>query len=181
MAKRDEKPNLEPNEERKSSMRYLIMAAVLVAVGSGPALASGNHAGGHGEKAGTMAIGMPGKSAKAKRTVDITMSERDDGTMRFEPALIKVSQGETVRLRFQNQGQLDHEFVMDVHESIMEHKALMEKFPEMEHADPNSIRLAPGEKGEIIWTFANAGEFDFACLIPGHYDAGMKGDIEVGH
>ena len=43
--------------------------------------------------------------------------------------------------------------------------------------DPNSIRLAPGTRGEIIWNFANAGELGFACLIPGHYDSGMKGDI----
>lgn len=162
-------------------MRYLTIAAVLVAVGSGPALASGNHAGGHGDKAGSMPIGMPGKSAEANRTVNITMSEKDDGTMRFEPAVLEVTQGETVRLKFHNDGKLEHEFVMDVHEGILEHKALMEKFPEMEYADPNSIRLAPGGKGEIIWTFANAGEFGFACLIPGHYDAGMKGDIKVAH
>jgi uncharacterized cupredoxin-like copper-binding protein len=57
----------------------------------------------------------------------------------------------------------------------------MEKFPEMEHADPNAIRLAPGARGEIIWTFANAGEFSFACLVPGHYDSGMKGDISVAN
>ena len=80
-----------------------------------------------------------------------------------------------------NKGKIDHEFVMDVHEGIMEHKALMEKFPEMEHADPNAIRLAPGSRGEIIWTFANAGEFGFACLVPGHYDSGMKGDITVAN
>ena len=125
-----------------------------------------------------MAIGKPGKAGKAKRTVNISMSEKDDGKMMFQPAVLKVKKGETVRLKFVNKGELDHEFVMDVHEGIMEHKALMEKFPEMEHADPNSIRLAPGKRGEIIWTFTNAGDFGFACLIPGHYDAGMKGDIE---
>jgi uncharacterized cupredoxin-like copper-binding protein len=30
-----------------------------------------------------------------------------------------------------------------------------------------------------VWTFNRAGEFHFACLIPGHYDAGMKGLIIV--
>ena len=162
-------------------MKRILAAAVLMAVSSGAALATGTHAGGHGDEAGTMAIGNPGKAGKAKRTVDITMSENDDGKMMFHPAVLKVKQGETVRLTFVNKGQVDHEFVMDVHEGIMEHKALMEKFPEMEHADPNSIRLAPGARGEIVWTFANAGEFGFACLIPGHYDSGMKGDISVAH
>jgi uncharacterized cupredoxin-like copper-binding protein len=162
-------------------MKRILIAALLLAAIPGAALATGNHAGGHGEEAGTMAIGKPGKAGKAKRTVNITMSENDDGKMMFQPAVLKVKQGETVRLKFVNKGQVDHEFVMDVHEGIMEHKALMEKFPEMEHADPNSIRLAPGARGEIVWTFANAGEFGFACLIPGHYDSGMKGDISVAH
>jgi uncharacterized cupredoxin-like copper-binding protein len=162
-------------------MKRILTAALLLAAIPGAAFATGTHAGGHGEEAGTMAIGKPGKAGKAKRTVNITMSENDDGKMMFQPAVLKVKQGETVRLKFVNKGQVDHEFVMDVHEGIMEHKALMEKFPEMEHADPNSIHLAPGSRGEIIWTFANAGEFGFACLIPGHYDSGMKGDISVAH
>ncbi|TIU17743.1 MAG: copper oxidase, partial [Mesorhizobium sp.] len=128
-------------------MKHIIAAAVLMAVSSGAALAGGTHAGGHGDKAATMAIGSPGEAGKAKRTVNISMSETDDGKMMFQPAVLKVKQGETVRLKFVNKGQVDHEFVMDVHEGIMEHKALMEKFPEMEHADPNSIRLAPGARG----------------------------------
>ena len=99
--------------------------------------------------------------------------------MVFEPAVLKVKEGETIRLKFQNTGETDHEFVMDTPAAIQEHKALMQKFPEMEHADPNSIRLAAGGKGEIIWTFAKSGEFGFACLIPGHYESGMKGDITV--
>ena len=61
----------------------------------------------------------------------------------------------------------------------MEHKAVMEKFPEMEHDDPNSIRLAPGKSGEIVWKFTNDGTFKIACLIPGHYDAGMHGNVVV--
>jgi len=162
-------------------MKHIIAAAVLMAVSSGAALASGTHAGGHGDKAATMPIGNPGEASKAKRTVNISMSEKDDGTMLFQPAVLKVKKGETVRLKFVNKGKVDHEFVMDVHEGIMEHKVLMEKFPEMEHADPNSIRLAPGARGEIIWTFASAGEFSFACLVPGHYDSGMKGDISVAN
>ncbi len=154
------------------------LAALLALTGG--ALAAGSHAGGHGE-AGMMAIGKPGVVTDAARTITITMMERDDGGMVFEPASLAVSEGETLRLKFVNKGELDHEFVMDVHDGIMEHKELMERFPEMEHDDPNSIRLAPGAKGEIVWTFAKSGDFGFACLIPGHYDSGMKGDIVVRH
>ena len=159
-------------------MKHLFAAATLLAFSPGVALASPGHS---GEEGTAMAIGQPAEAGKAKRTVNITMSEKADGSMRFEPAVLKVKQGETVRLKFINKGELDHEFVMDKHDGIAEHKALMEKFPEMEHADANAIRLAPGQRGEIVWTFSNAGEFGFACLIPGHYDSGMKGDISVAH
>jgi uncharacterized cupredoxin-like copper-binding protein len=162
-------------------MKYVIIAAMLMALGTGAAFAAGTHAGGHGNDKTTMAIGKAGKAGKVKRSVTIVMSEKDDGKMVFEPASLQVKEGETIRLKFENRGKQDHEFVMDVHGALMEHKALMEKFPEMEHADPNSIRLAPGAKGEIVWNFVNSGEFGFACLIPGHYDSGMKGDISVAH
>lgn len=125
------------------------------------------------------AIGKPGQLAEATRTVDIAMHERDDGAMVFEPASITVKQGETIRFAVANAGELEHEFVLDDREGILKHKALMEKFPEMEHDDPNSVRLEPGKKGDVIWTFSNSGELEFACLVPGHYDAGMKGDLMV--
>ena len=32
---------------------------------------------------------------------------------------------------------------------------------------------------EIVWTFNRAGEFDFACLIAGHFQAGMVGKVMV--
>lgn len=158
-----------------------LTGCLLIGLGGG-AIAGGNHAGGHSHgEAGMMAIGKPGDPAVVTRAVKIVMKENEGGGMVFEPTSISIREGETLRLEFVNAGELDHEFVMDVQDGIDEHKILMEKFPEMEHDDPNAIRLAPGESGEIIWTFANAGEFGFACLIPGHYDAGMKGDIHVKH
>ena len=99
--------------------------------------------------------------------------------MVFEPTTLSFKKGETVRLLLTNKGQTDHEFVMDSHEGNQKHKKAMEKYPDMEHADPNAIRLEPGKTGEIIWTFANPGSFEFACLIPGHYEAGMKGELTV--
>lgn len=165
-------------------MKALFIAAGLAATFATAATAGGNHAGGHSHghgEAGMMAIGKPGDPAQVKRTVMITMRESDDGDMLFKPETLTIGEGETIRLQFRNEGELEHEFVMDVEEGILEHKALMEKFPEMEHDDPNAIRLGPGESGEIVWTFAKAGKFQFACLIPGHYEAGMKGRITVGH
>jgi uncharacterized cupredoxin-like copper-binding protein len=140
-------------------MKTAIIGLIMATLGS-PVLASGEHAGGHGE----MAVGEPGIKAKATQTIRVTMTETDDGQMLF-----------TVK----NAGEVDHEFVLDQEDKVMEHKALMEKFPEMEHEDPNAIRLAPGKSGEIVWKFTNDGVFKIACLVPGHYDAGMHGDVTV--
>ena len=55
----------------------------------------------------------------------------------------------------------------------------MKKNPEMEHADENQISVQPGKSGEIIWQFTKVGKVNFACMQPGHYDAGMKGAVLV--
>ncbi|WEX90474.1 plastocyanin/azurin family copper-binding protein [Sinorhizobium garamanticum] len=149
---------------------------LLVAALATTALASGNHAGGHGE---AMAVGEPGNKADATQTIRVTMKETDDGKMIFTPSAFKVRKGQTIVFAIRNAGELDHEFVLDQEDKIMEHRAVMEKFPDMEHDDPNAIRLAAGESGEVIWKFTNGGMFKIACLVPGHYDAGMHGDVTV--
>jgi uncharacterized cupredoxin-like copper-binding protein len=156
-------------------MKTALIALFVAALGT-PALASGSHAGGHDE---AMAVGEPGKKAQATQTIRISMKETDDGKMIFTPNAFKVREGQTIVFSIKNAGELDHEFVLDHEDKIMEHKTVMEKFPEMEHDDPNAIRLAAGESGEIIWKFTNDGTFEIACLVPGHYDAGMHGDVTV--
>lgn len=166
-------PNI--NQTKEYTMKAVIFGMLVAALGS-PALASGSHAGGHGE---AMAVGEPGDKAKATQTIRVTMKETDDGKMIFTPSTFKVRKGQTIVFAIKNAGELDHEFVLDQEDKIIEHKAAMEKFPEMEHDDPNAIRLAAGKSGEIIWKFTNDGTFKIACLVPGHYDAGMHGDVSV--
>ena len=149
-----------------------LLAAALLATSG--ALASGNHAGGHDHNE-TEAIGKPGVAAKVVRTVNVEMTD----AMRFKPANIDVKQNETVRLAVTNSGSVKHELVLGTAKELKEHYELMKKNPEMEHADANMLTLAPGKSGEIIWQFTKAGEIDFACLQPGHYDAGMKGAVKV--
>jgi uncharacterized cupredoxin-like copper-binding protein len=146
--------------------------AALITLTSTAAFATGKHAGGHGHGE---AIGKPGVAAKASRTVNVDMT---DG-MRFNPSSIDVKQGETVRFVVTNSGKLKHELVLGTEKELKEHYELMKKNPEMEHADPNMVTLAGGKTGEIVWQFTKAGKVDFACLQPGHYDAGMKGAVNV--
>lgn len=60
-----------------------------------------------------------------------------------------------------------------------EHAAIMKKFPNMKHDETNMAHVDPGKKADLVWTFNRAGEFDFACLLPGHYEAGMRGKVNV--
>jgi len=121
------------------------------------------------------AVGKPGDPSKASRTVEVTMS--DD--MRFTPARINVKRGETVKFLVRNVGQIRHEMVIGSMKELKEHAAMMRKMPEMEHADPNMVSVDPGKTGALVWQFTKAGTFDFACPIPGHFEAGMKGRILV--
>ena len=119
--------------------------------------------------------GEPGDPTQPARTLEITMSETDDGRMIFTPNTSLARAGEQVRFKIRNAGQLEHEFVLATHEANQAHAIEMQKNPDMEHDDPNAVRLAPGQSGEIVWKFTNSGRFEFACLIPGHRESGMIG------
>ena len=134
----------------------------------------------HPKKAGAVKMeqkdwGIAGDAKAVTRTIEVHMSDK----MRFMPDLIEVRQGETVRLRHKNDGKILHEFVLGTKKELDAHAALMLKFPTMEHDEPYMAHVPAGKTGEIVWTFNRAGEFDFACLIPGHYQAGMVGKVRV--
>ncbi len=121
------------------------------------------------------AIGKPGVATATTRSIAIIMSD----TMRFTPSSFSAKQGETIRFVIKNSGSLKHEFILGTEKELKAHYELMKKNPEMEHSEPNMITLAGGQTGEVIWQFTKAGKIDFACLQPGHYDAGMKGKVMV--
>lgn len=119
--------------------------------------------------------GIAGDAKAVKRTVTLTMSD----AMRFTPDFIQVKQGETLKLVIHNGGAVLHELVIGTPQVLEEHAALMVKFPNMEHDEPYMAHVASGTRSEMIWTFNRTGDFDFACLIAGHFQAGMVGKIHV--
>jgi len=127
---------------------------------------------GHGEP---MAIGHMGDPAHVSRTVNVDMND----TFRFAPAMLKVRAGETLHLVFHNSGAVLHEWILGTAHEIEEHAELMRRFPNMEHDEPQQVRVPPGESRELVWRFERPGTLEFACLQPGHYEAGMKGLVEV--
>ncbi|MFT5933420.1 MAG: putative cupredoxin-like copper-binding protein, partial [Hydrogenophaga sp.] len=147
----------------------LLMSLALL--GASPAFAHGEET--HAKKAGPVvkeqkAWGIAGDAKAVKRTIAIQMGDN----MRFTPERIEVTQGETLRLTLTNTGKVMHELVIGTQKELAEHAALMKRFPNMEHEEPYMAHVAPGKTGEIIWTFNQAGDFDFACLLPGHLEAG---------
>ena len=150
----------------------ILVAASFAAISTG-ALASGSHGGGHSEET---AIGKAGVATKTTRTVTVEMSDN----MRYTPSEIQVKKGETIRFVVKNVGKVSHEMSLGTEKELLEHLEQMKKFPGMEHDEPSKITLKPGMQGEIVWQFTKAGAVNFACLMPGHYEAGMKGQVKVG-
>jgi len=136
----------------------------------------------HGDKALAMIEsaeqtdwGIAGKPAQAIRTITIAMTD----AMRFSPDSIAVQEGDTMRFVVKNQGRMLHEMVIGTPDALEKHAAMMARFPGMVHDEPYMVHVDPGKTGEIVWHFNRTGSFEFACLIAGHYQAGMRGTIAV--
>ena len=151
-------------------LRLILTCAVLGAFAN---LAAAHDHADHGAKG--EAFGRAGDPKKVSRTIDLDMSD----AMRFAPAELAVKQGETVRFRLRNSGKVMHEMVLGTMKELKEHAELMRKFPGMEHEEPYMAHVAPGRQGEIVWQFTQPGEFYYACLVPGHMEAGMLAKITV--
>ena len=154
-------------------MRYLAIPVLLAgfafaSVTPSPAVAHGKH----------FSAGVPGNPKQKARTIEVVMRE-GTGSMTFAPDRLEVKRGEQVRFVLKNEGSLPHEFMLATVRENAEHGKVMEKFPDMEHDDPNGKRLEPGKTAEIVWKFTKKGTFEFACLIPGHHAAGMHGLVIV--
>ncbi len=157
-----------------------IITTLLVSLGLSIGAASAHGPAGHSQMHKTgpaeqMDWGIAGDPKRVNRTVAISMT--DD--MRFSPAVLNVKLNETVRFVIKNDGKILHEMVIGTKDELDKHAAMMLKFPNMAHDEAYMAHVDPGQSGDIIWRFNRAGEFDFACLLPGHYQAGMVGKINV--
>lgn len=158
-----------------------LLAALAMSTVSLPSFAhgDGNHATQPRQyevsKVADTAFGRQGDPKKVARAFTIDMTD----SMRFTPAVLSIRRGETVRIHVVNKGRLLHEFVLGTPEEIKKHWETMKKFPGMEHDEPQMVHVLRGQQGEVIWQFTQAGEFQFGCLLPGHFEAGMVGKVIV--
>jgi uncharacterized cupredoxin-like copper-binding protein len=121
------------------------------------------------------AFGRAGDPGKVTRTIEVHMSD----AMRFTPSAFTVQPNETVRFVIRNGGKVLHEMVIGTAGELKKHAELMRKFPEMDHDEAYMAHVKPGKSGEIVWHFTRPGEYSFACMVPGHLEAGMAGRLLV--
>ena len=164
----------------KTNLTPLLLAITLTFFSTGT-IASGTHSHGHAKPKVDYSdvedheFGKASNPAKAERTIEIDMTDK----LRFEPAEVEINLGDTIRFVVRNRGKLQHEMVLGTDESLKTHAKLMMKFPGMEHDEPHMAHVAPGGEHVLGWKFTQPGEFDFGCLVPGHFEGGMKGKIIV--
>lgn len=173
---------------------FTALAAAALLITAPASFAAGKHGHGHGGGAGE-----PGKASQVTRTINVTMYDNY-----YEPEEITLKEGETVKFIVSNKGELVHEFNIGTPEAHMAHapemqmmvdhgvlhadridleaaKAMQASMGHGMHDEPNSVLLEPGQTGEIIWKFPSHVVIEFACNVPGHYDAGMAGEINLTH
>ncbi|TDR52078.1 putative cupredoxin-like copper-binding protein [Halomonas ventosae] len=161
----------------------LIITLGLIAT---PTFAAGKHGGSHGSES----------EADIDRTIRF-----EAGDMWFDPEGLDIVSGETIRFEIANTGNLEHEFVIGDTSAQEEHRKMMLEMAgshgesgvhgghgghdghDMAEGGLGSsmpaVTIAPGETAELVWTAPeNAGDLEYACNIPGHYEAGMYGDID---
>jgi uncharacterized cupredoxin-like copper-binding protein len=121
-------------------------------------------------------FGEPGESGTEDRVIEVTQLDE----MRFDPASVQVKAGETIRFEVSNAGQTTHEFVLGDAAFQADHEeemAAMGGAPMVN--EPNAIAVEPGQTGTVVWTFTESGTLEYGCHVPGHYPAGMTGQLTV--
>lgn len=120
-------------------------------------------------------FGRPGDPRAVTRTVKVGMTDK----MHFTSGHIHVRQGDTLEFVVTNQGKLMHEMVIGTMSELKQHAEVMRKHPGMEHGEPYMAHVSPGKTESFVWQFSKAGDFLYACLLPGHLEAGMIERISV--
>jgi uncharacterized cupredoxin-like copper-binding protein len=120
-------------------------------------------------------FGSPAQPADADRTVEITVTD----SLAFEPAELTVAAGETITFRIVNPGSVTHDLTLGDQVTQDEHEAEMAEMGDMTHDEPNVVTIPAGETKELTWAFPDSGTVLIGCHEPGHYAAGMKGQITI--
>lgn len=163
----------------------------LLSISTSSALASGSH-GAH-----KSVTEQPKSKSSASNVIAMQMHDNY-----YSSETVTVKKGETVRFTVKNMGDLVHEFnigtsaqhatsqakmAMMVDHGVLEADKINHGMMDMnmgggmtmQYNETNSVLLEPGQTKDVIWTSSETGTLEYACNIPGHYDAGMVGQITI--
>jgi uncharacterized cupredoxin-like copper-binding protein len=126
------------------------------------------------DRADSFWFGHRGRTSEVMRTLTVVMQDSQ-----FVPATIDVRRGETIRFLIVNRDPIAHEFVLGDTAEQAAHEKEMAAMPGMPMIDPNGVTVAAGKTGALIWTFTQAGSLQYACHLPGHYEHGMFGRLNI--
>jgi uncharacterized cupredoxin-like copper-binding protein len=119
-------------------------------------------------------FGHPGEATEVTRTIKMVASD-----IKFTPTAVTVRKGETIMFEIVNQGKLEHEFVLGDSAEQVEHDKEMAATPGMKMDHVNGVGVAPGQTARLVWTFTKSGTVQYACHVPGHFVAGMVGQLKI--
>ncbi|MFT5397819.1 MAG: putative cupredoxin-like copper-binding protein [Planctomycetota bacterium] len=153
----------------KNASKFIFLAFFSASVSAG-----GTHDSGHAQM--KFSVGEPG-TEKADRSIAVSMS--DSMRFNFAPDLGELIHGETIEFKVRNDGNVQHEFSIGNAEDQRKHAKMMAMMPDMDHKDPNTVSLLPGDSATLSWKFMGKDTVVFSCNLPGHFEAGMNHSLAI--
>ncbi|MBW3594751.1 MAG: cupredoxin domain-containing protein [Actinobacteria bacterium] len=118
-----------------------------------------------------LAFGCAPGAASSNDSIEIVIEHS-----RFRPSQVEVAAGTTVTFVIRNDDPIAHEFIL----GDAEVQSVHEQGTEAHHGDkPGEVSIAAGATATTTYTFGAPGELIIGCHLPGHYDYGMRGAVEV--
>ena len=168
------------------AMAGVLVISLLAACsgGSDTSVDAGGTAGGHMSDGGhdmgadgsmLGGVARPADPADAARVVQVQALDE----LAFDPSVIDVAVGDTIAFEVTNVGAVTHEFVLGSSAMQDQHGDAMDGSDHMMSDAPTAVSLEPGETETIAMRFVREGSLEYGCHVPGHYEGGMVGTVEV--
>lgn len=95
---------------------------------------------------------------------------------RLHPSHLRVQAGTTVRFVVDNRDPINHELIVGPPHVHDRHRDGTES---AHGAVPGEVSVPLLDTATTTYAFDTVGTIEMACHLPGHYDAGMRGVVEV--